>query len=137
MDTLRLLLIGTALLLASACAASPPADPAEVKGLTRAFEPECVREMKADDDSHRLITQIDVTAHDFCKCMGQEFFGPFTRNDLKRFMRDSARYDDIAEHEPWETRASSAALRCLGDETLSGEQARTGWIDAPSEGVGG
>ena len=103
MDVLRLLLMGTALLLASACAASPPADPAEVRGLTRAFEPECEREMKADADSHRLIAQLDVTTHDFCECMGQEFFGQFTQNDLKQFMRDSARYDDISEHEPWES----------------------------------
>jgi hypothetical protein len=123
MGTAKFLLVCIAPVLASACATSAPADPAEVRGLTRAFEPECVREMKTDADSQRLITQIDVTAQDFCKCMGQEFFGPFTQNDLRQFMRDSARYDDIAEHEPWESRANSAALRCLGDETLTGEQA--------------
>ena len=76
MDSLRFLLIGAALLLASACATSPPADPAEVRGLIRAYEPECVREVRADADSSRLIAQIDVTANNFCKCMGQEFFGP-------------------------------------------------------------
>jgi hypothetical protein len=93
--------------------------------------------MKADADSYRLIAQIDVTAQDFCKCMGQEFFGPFTQNDLRQFMRDSARYDDITEHDPWESRANSAALRCLGDETLSGEHAGFRWIDAPGAGMGG
>ena len=123
MVALRFFLIATALVFTAACSTSPPADPAEMRGLARAFEPECVREMKADADSRRLITQIDVTAHDFCKCMGQEFFGPFTQNDIKQFMRDSKRYDMITEHEPWESRSNSAILRCLGDETLSGEQA--------------
>jgi hypothetical protein len=137
MVPLKFLLVGSALALTSACAARPPADPAEVRGLTRAFEPECVREMKADDESRRLMTQIDMTAHDFCECMGERFFGSFTQSDLKRFMRDSARYADIAEHEPWETRANSAALRCLGDEMLSGERASSRWLDEPSESVGG
>lgn len=137
MNSMKFILYGFSLALASACTASPPADPAEVRGLTRAFEPECVREMTADGDSHRLISQIDMTARDFCTCVGAEFFGPFTQNDLKRFMRDSARYDDITKHEPWETRANSAALRCLGDEALSGEQAGDRWTGQADKAVGG
>lgn len=135
MGVLRFILIGTGLVFISACATDSPADSAEVKGLIRAFQPECVREIQADANSQRLIVQIDVTAQDFCACLGHEFFGPFTNSDLKRFPRDAARYHLITEHEPWKSRANSTALRCLGGETLSGQQARTRRIDvAKSDG---
>ena len=116
MDTIRWMFVGFVLLCTAACASSPPANPAELRGLIRIYEPECMREIESDADTLRMMSQAGITADDLCKCTGQKIFGSFTENDLKQFMRDSSKYDDVSDHEPWESRIYSATLRCLGGE---------------------
>ena len=124
MGKVRFLLLGIILTLTGACATSPPADPAALKGMIRTYESICIQETTSDVELTELLNGLDLTPNAFCNCMGQTVFGSFTQNDFRRFIHDSNKYgEDVGYREPWESRIEIATFRCLGDETISGRQA--------------
>ncbi len=97
--------------------ASSSPDPDVIAGLVRVFAFTCMKEMEADDASEQpdfaeMLALNDMTPEKLCDCSGRTIFETMTQGDLDQYMRDSSRYENVSEHEPWKTRAFTAGVGC-------------------------
>ena len=102
--------------------ASSSPDPDVIAGLVRIFESGCIKKMEADDASEQtdlaeMLAINDMTPDTLCNCAGRTIFETMTQGVLDQFMRDSAKYEDVSELEPWKTLGEHADRRCATGNT--------------------